>query len=52
MRWVLPWQPTPIFAKIPAEAVDEELARFEEALNARQEAEAKRLEAEKAKLAK
>ena len=45
-------KPTPIFAKIPAEAVDEELARFEEALNARQEAEAKRLEAEKAKLAK
>ncbi len=44
-------KPTPIFAKIPAEAVDEELARFEEALNARKQAESERLEAEKAKLA-
>lgn len=35
----------------PAEAVDEELARFEEALNARKQAESERLEAEKAKLA-
>ncbi len=44
-------KPTPIFAKIPAEAVDEELARFEEALNARKQAESERLEAETAKLA-
>lgn len=44
-------KPTPIFAKIPAEAIDEELARFEEALNARKQAESERLEAEKAKLA-
>ena len=45
-------KPTPIFAKIPPEAVDEELARFDEALAARRAAEAKRLAAEKAKLAK
>ena len=61
-RTVRPWQsepievgapvakPTPIFAKIPKEAVDEELARFEEALAARKQAEAERLAAEKAKL--
>lgn len=43
-------KPTPIFAKIPVEAVDEELARFDAALNARQEAEAQRLKEEQAKL--
>ncbi len=43
-------KPTPIFAKIPPEAVEEELARFDEALTARREAEAQRLAAEKAKL--
>ena len=44
-------KPTPIFAKIPQEAVQEELDRFETALAARREAEAQRLAAEKAKLA-
>ena len=44
-------KPTPIFAKIPKEAVEEELARFDEALAARRAAEAERLAAEKAKLA-
>lgn len=44
-------KPSPIFAKIPQEAVQEELDRFESALNARREAEAARLAAEKAKLA-
>ncbi|NEG70513.1 methionine--tRNA ligase [Bifidobacterium choloepi] len=44
-------KPSPIFAKIPAEAVDEELARFESELAARQQAEAERLASEKAKLA-
>ena len=44
-------KPSPIFAKIPPEAVDEELARFEADLKARREAEQARLDAEKAKLA-
>ena len=44
-------KPAPIFAKIPTEAVEEELARFDEALAARRAAEAERLAAEKAKLA-
>ena len=44
-------KPAPIFAKIPKEAVEEELARFESELSARREAEAQRLAAEKAKLA-
>ena len=44
-------KPAPIFAKIPKEAVEEELARFESELAARREAEAQRLAAEKAKLA-
>ncbi|WP_052832156.1 methionine--tRNA ligase [Bifidobacterium animalis] len=44
-------KPTPIFAKIPTEAVDEELARFDADLKARREAEQTRLDAEKAKLA-
>ncbi|KAB8291939.1 methionine--tRNA ligase [Bifidobacterium avesanii] len=44
-------KPTPIFAKIPQEAVQEELDRFESELAARREAEAQRLAAEKAKLA-
>lgn len=44
-------KPTPIFAKIPPEAVDEELARFDADLKARREAEQARLAAEKAKLA-
>ncbi len=43
-------KPHPIFAKIPAEAVEEELARFDTELKARREAEAARLAAEKAKL--
>ena len=43
-------KPTPIFAKIPVEAVEEELAHFDEALAARRQAEAERLAAEKAKL--
>ncbi|MSS13389.1 methionine--tRNA ligase [Bifidobacterium tsurumiense] len=43
-------KPSPIFAKIRQEAVEEELARFNEELNARKEAEAKRLEEEQAKL--
>lgn len=43
-------KPTPIFAKIPKEAVEEELARFEQALQARKDAEAARLAAEQAKL--
>lgn len=59
---VRPWQrenivagtpiakPTPIFQKIPVEAVEEELNRFQAELNARQEKEKARLEAEKAKL--
>ena len=44
-------KPTPIFAKIPKEAVEEELARFDEALAARRAAEAERFAAEQAKLA-
>ncbi|KFI68928.1 MAG: methionine--tRNA ligase [Bifidobacterium merycicum] len=44
-------KPTPIFAKIPVEAVQEELDRFSADLAARKEAEAERLAAEKAKLA-
>ena len=44
-------KPAPIFAKIPKEAVEEELARFESELAARREAEAQRLAAERAKLA-
>ena len=43
-------KPTPIFAKIPVEAVQEELDRFSADLAARKEAEAERLAAEKAKL--
>lgn len=43
-------KPHPIFAKIPPEAVEEELARFDAELKARREAEAARLAAEKAKL--
>ena len=43
-------KPHPIFAKIPPEAVEEELARFDAELTARREAEAARLAAEKAKL--
>ena len=43
-------KPTPIFAKIPVEAVQEELDRFDAELKARKEAEAQRLAAEKAKL--
>ena len=43
-------KPHPIFAKIPPEAVEEELARFDSELKARREAEAARLAAEKAKL--
>ncbi|MEE0972269.1 MAG: methionine--tRNA ligase, partial [Bifidobacterium ruminantium] len=61
-KTVHPWQsepivagtpvpkPHPIFAKIPPEAVEEELARFDAELKARKEAEAARLAAEKAKL--
>ncbi len=44
-------KPTPIFAKLPVEAVQEELDRFSADLAARKEAEAERLAAEKAKLA-
>ncbi|MEE1295611.1 MAG: class I tRNA ligase family protein, partial [Bifidobacterium sp.] len=44
-------KPTPIFAKIPQEAVEEELDRFAKELAARQQADADRLAAEKAKLA-
>ena len=43
-------KPHPIFAKIPPEAVEEELARFDSELKARREVEAARLAAEKAKL--
>ncbi|RBP97282.1 methionine--tRNA ligase [Bifidobacterium aemilianum] len=43
-------KPSPIFAKIPKEAVDEELARFEADLAKRQEAEAERLKAAKGQL--
>ncbi len=43
-------KPTPIFAKIPPEKVQEELDRFNEQLAARKQAEADRLAAEKAKL--
>ncbi|WP_418969379.1 methionine--tRNA ligase [Alloscardovia omnicolens] len=43
-------KPTPIFQKIPVEAVEEELARFQSELNARQAKEQARLEAEKAKI--
>jgi methionyl-tRNA synthetase len=44
-------KPVPIFEKIPKEAVDEELARFEADLQARKEAEAKRFEQAKERLA-
>ncbi|MDD6462234.1 MAG: methionine--tRNA ligase [Bifidobacteriaceae bacterium] len=44
-------KPTPIFQKIPPEAVKEELARFQADLDARRAKEAARLAAEKAKLA-
>lgn len=44
-------KPSPIFEKIPKEAVDEELARFEADLQARKEAEAKRFEQAKEQLA-
>ncbi len=44
-------KPTPIFAKIPVEAVQEELDRFQTELNERRAKEQARLEAEKAKLA-
>ena len=43
-------KPHPIFGKIPPEAVEEELSRFDSELKARREAEAARLAAEKAKL--
>lgn len=43
-------KPTPIFAKIPKEAVEEELARFDAELAARRDAEAKRFAAAKAQL--
>lgn len=44
-------KPSPIFAKIPTEAVQEELERFEQELAARKAKEQARLEAEKSKLA-
>ncbi len=44
-------KPTPIFAKIPKEAVDEELERFATALAERQHVEAERLAAAKKSLA-
>ncbi|NEG95399.1 methionine--tRNA ligase [Bifidobacterium sp. SMB2] len=44
-------KPKPIFAKIPKEAVQEELDRFQAELDARRAKEAERLAAEKAKLA-
>lgn len=50
MAGILGAKPHPIFAKIPPEAVEEELARFDAELKARREAEAARLAAEKAKL--
>ena len=43
-------KPTPIFAKIPKEAVEEELARFDAELAALRDAEAKRFAAAKAQL--
>ncbi|MEE8725745.1 MAG: methionine--tRNA ligase [Bifidobacterium crudilactis] len=43
-------KPTPIFAKIPKEAVQEELDRFQSELDARQAKEAERLAKEQAKL--
>lgn len=45
-------KPTPIFQKIPVEAVQEELDRFQAELDARQAKEKARLEAEHAKLNK
>lgn len=44
-------KPSPIFQKIPVEAVQEELDRFQRELAARQEKEAARLETEKKKIA-
>ena len=44
-------KPKPIFAKIPQEAVQEELDRFEEQLSQRKAAEAERLAKAKAQLA-
>jgi methionyl-tRNA synthetase len=44
-------KPSPLFAKIPKEAVAEETERIEAEIAARQDAEKKRLEEEKAKLA-
>jgi methionyl-tRNA synthetase len=44
-------KPSPLFAKIPKEAVEEETERIEAEIAARQDAEKKRLEEEKAKLA-
>lgn len=43
-------KPEPVFQKIPEEAVDEELSRFNQGLAERQEKESARLEAEKQKL--
>ena len=43
-------KPTPIFAKIPKEAIDEELERFESALAARRKADEERLAAAKKSL--
>ena len=43
-------KPSPIFAKIPPEAVEEELARFEEELSKRKEDEKRRFEEAKARL--
>ena len=43
-------KPEPVFQKIPEEAVDEELSRFNQGLAERQEKESARLEAEKRKL--
>jgi methionyl-tRNA synthetase len=43
-------KPSPIFAKIPKETIDEEFARFEGELAAREAAEKERFEAAKAKL--
>jgi methionyl-tRNA synthetase len=44
-------KPSPLFVKIPKEAVQEETDRIEAEIAARQEAEKARLEGEKAKLA-
>ena len=43
-------KPSPVFEKIPPEAEQEELARFQEMLDARKAKESKRLEEEKKKI--